>query len=112
MEFKLNIYNGKTIEKTYTADDFHLMTGTCEDILKLIDIDNMKLDNVNDNDTLMQIVTVVTKAFNEFNPLMKQVFDGLTDDEYRRTRIIDVAQVIMDVLTSTFAELFKAYPKN
>lgn len=47
MELKLNIYKDKQVEKTYTANDFMLMTGTCEDILCLVDIDKFsgKLDD-------------------------------------------------------------------
>ena len=39
MELKLDIYNGREIEKTYISTDFRLMTGTCEDLLKLVDVD-------------------------------------------------------------------------
>ena len=46
MELRLNIYkveNGvKTIEKTYTANDYEIMFGTIEDI-----IDALELDKIN-----------------------------------------------------------------
>lgn len=111
MELKLNVYNGKEIEKTYTSNDFALMTGTCEDILKLVDIDKLSGD-LNDESAMMEILKIVMKAFDQFNPMMKQVFDGLTDDEYRRTKIIDVARIVVDVVRYTFAELFNAASKN
>lgn len=111
MEFKLNIYDGKEIEKTYIANDFALMTGTAEDILKLVDIDKLS-GSLDDEKAMMEVLKIVMKAFNEFNPMMKQVFDGLTDEEYRRTRIVDVAKVVMDAVKYTFAELFNASGKN
>lgn len=112
MELKLNVYNGAEIEKTYTSSNFALMTGTCEDILNLVDIDKLK-GSLEDEQTILEVVKIVMKAFNEFNPMMKQIFDGLTDDEYRRTKIIDVAKVVIEVVRYTFAELFKvASTKN
>lgn len=110
MELKLNIYNGKDIEKTYVSNDFALMTGTCEDILKLIDIE--KIGDLDDDTSIMEVVKIVLNAFQEFNPLMKQIFEGLTDDEYRRTHIVDVARVVIDVLKYTLKELFTVSSKN
>lgn len=107
MEFRLNVYNGKEVEKTYVADDFALTTGTAEDILNLVDIDKLT-GGLNDEGTILEVVKIVAKAFNQFNPLMKEIFDGLTDDEYRRTHIVEVGKVVLDVLKYTFAELFKA----
>ena len=107
MEFRLNIYNGKEVEKTYIANDFMLTTGTAEDMLKLVDIDKLA-GGLNDEGAILEVVKIVAKAFNSFNPLMKEIFEGLTDDEYRRTHIVEVGKVVLDVLKYTFAELFSA----
>lgn len=112
MELKLDVYNGNEIEKTYTSDKFALMTGTCEDILDLVDIDKLK-GSLEDEATILEVVKIVMKAFEQFNPMMKQVFPGLTDDEYRRTKIVDVAKVVIGVVKYTFNELFQvASAKN
>lgn len=111
MELKLNIYDGKKIEKTYTANDFHLMTGTCEDVLALVDVDKLA-GELNDETANMEVFKIVIRAFNQFNPLMKQIFEGLTDDEYRRTDIKEVASVVLNVIKYTFAELYNASSKN
>ena len=105
MELKLNVYNGKEIEKTSTADDFMLMTGTCEDILQVIDIDAFggKLD---EKALGMEILKVVIKSFGKFKPMMKEIFDGLTDEEYSRTAIKDVAGVVVQIVMYTITELF------
>lgn len=107
MELKLNIYNGKDIEKTYTANDFVLTTGTCEDILKLVDIDKIS-GNLDDNNAMMEVLKIVIKAFQEFKPMMMQIFDGLTEDEYRRTNVAEVAGVVIQVVKYTFAQLFNS----
>ncbi|MCQ2059796.1 MAG: hypothetical protein MJY71_08235 [Bacteroidaceae bacterium] len=105
MELKLNVYDGKKIEKTYTAEDFMLMTGTCEDILQVVDID--KFGGTIDEKSLgMEILKVVIKSFGKFKPMMKEIFDGLTDDEYSRTAIKEVAGVVVQIVMYTITELF------
>lgn len=105
MELKLNIYKGREIEKTYTSNDFMLMTGTCEDILKLIDIDKFS-SNLSETELGMEILKIVIKAFDKFNVVMKEIFDGLTDEEYKRTQIKDVAGIVVQVVIYTINELF------
>lgn len=105
MELKLNIYKDKKIEKTYTTNDFVLMTGTCEDILKLVNIDKFAA-GLNDPAVDIEIFKIVIKAFKNLNPLMKEIFEGLTDDEYNRTAIKEVAFVVKNVVMFTVKELF------
>lgn len=105
MELKLNVYKDGKVEKTYTAKDFTLMTGTCEDILKLIDIDKFN-DGLNNDAAIMEIVKIVIKAFGKFRPLMQEIFTGLSDEEYSRTSIKEVASVVIQVVTYTITELF------
>ncbi len=110
MEFKLNVYNGKTIEKTYTANDFSLMTGTCEDILNTIQIDKLAIA---DTDTpSVEFLTMFMGLFKQFNPIMKQVFDGLTDDEYKRTHMDEVANISWKIIMYTLTTLFSVSEKN
>lgn len=107
MELKLDVYSGKEIEKTYKAEDYALRTGTCEDILSLVDVDKLDLTNIqDDNAAMVEVIKIVVKAFNSFKPMMMEIFDGLTEDEYRRTTIKDVARVVLEVVKYTFVELF------
>lgn len=105
MELKLNVYEGNEVVKTYTSDKFRLKTGTCEDILSLIDIDKFT-SGLSDERLGIEILKILTKGFNKFNPMMKEIFIGLTDEEYRNTDIKEVAQVIISVVTFTISELF------
>ena len=112
MELKLNIYNGKKIEKTYTSRDFDLRTGTCEDILKLVDIDKFS-GGIGDEEAMMEVLKVVVKAFGKFKTLMQEIFEGLTDEEYSNTTIKEVAGVVLKVIMFTISELFNiANEKN
>ena len=105
MELRLNIYKDRKVEKTYTTKDFTLMTGTCEDILKLIDIDKFN-NGLNNEAATMEIIKIVIKAFGKFRPLMQEIFAGLSDEEYSRTSIKEVASVVIQVVTYTITELF------
>lgn len=111
MELKLNVYNGKEIEKTYTTNNFALMTGTCEDILEVIQIDKLDLDNL-DSAPPMEFLGMFMGLFKQFNPIMKQVFDGLTDEEYKRTHMDEVAGVAWQVIMYTLTTLFSVSGKN
>lgn len=107
MELKLNIYGkGKEIIKTYQTNDFVLTTGICEDIINAVDVDKL-LDGKLDEQSLgIEMVKIVTKSFNKFRPFLQDVFEGLTDDEYRKTSIKEVAKVIIGIVKHTVNELY------
>ena len=68
MELKLNIYKGKTIEKTYKAETFDIMFGTVEDLLNIIDLEKLNSDT--------EIAKLIIKVFPLLKPLLKDVFEG------------------------------------
>ena len=95
MELKLNIYKSKReIEKTYTAQDYDVMYGTVEDLLDLLDLE--ALTNTGDKEGIISAVTRLLKSREDvINPLLMDIFEGLTAAELRRTRAIDVLNVIV-----------------
>lgn len=107
MELKLNIYGkGTKIIKTYIVNDFVLTTGICEDILNEVNIEKL-IDGKLDEQTLgFEILKIVKKSFNKFSPFLQDVFEGLTDDEYRNTSIKEVANVIINIVKYTISELY------
>lgn len=106
MELKLNIYDGKKIVKTYVANDFNLMTGVCEDIINIIDIDKLTGGNLDEKTLGIEVIKIVAKSFSKFKPFLQDVFDGLTDDEYRHTSIKEVAAIVLSIVQYTVTELF------
>lgn len=97
-ELKLNIYkNQHEIEKTLTADGYDLMLGTCEDIMNIIDIDHL-----DDNKAL---ALMVAKGYNQLKPLLKDIFDGLTDDDFRGIKIKELVPLIFDLGTNIVESL-------
>lgn len=106
MEFRLNIYNGKNVEKTYTATEYELTTGVCEDLLKFVDIDKLTNQNTTQEELAIEVIKIVAKSFSKLLPFMQTIFDGLTEEEYRRTRIKEVGKLIVNIVMYTLAELF------
>lgn len=105
MELKLNIYNKKQIVKTYTAETYDLMFGTVEDLLDVIDIDNIQSDNK--TELIKAIAKVLANSLDIVKPLLKDVFDGLTDEELRKTTLKDIINVLADIVTYSINQITK-----
>lgn len=108
MELKLNIYEGTKIIKTYTSAGYRLKMGTAEDILGLIDIDKFSGVELTDNAAIMEIVKIVLKARESFEPVIRDIFEGLTHEDYRAADVVEIAVVLWRVVQHTFNELTKA----
>ena len=104
MELKLNIYEGRKVVKTYTADTYDIMFGTLEDIIGAVDVEKLQ-GSAGDAEFIAAVAKIITKGFNVFKPLLKDIFNGLTDAELRNTRVKDVVPVVMGVLQYAFSEM-------
>lgn len=102
---ELKIYEKGEVVKTYEAETFTLSTGVCEDLLKNIDIDKVLSNGLNQNDLGIEIIKVVTKSFPSFKYILMDIFPGLTEEEYRKSSIKDVAGVIIEAIKHMVAEL-------
>lgn len=105
MELKLNIYNGRKVEKTYIAETYDLMFGTVEDLLAAIDLDNLKSGS--DTEIIKLVGNVVTKSMDVIKPLLKDIFEGLTDNELRKTKVKEIAEVLIEVVKFSIAQIGK-----
>ena len=94
---KLNIYSGKNIVKTYECDNFDLTYGVIEDVIEIID--GRDLENKND------LINVAIDSFHLLRPLLKEVFDGLTDDELRTVKICELIVVIVELIKASITNL-------
>lgn len=111
MDLKLNIYNKREIVKTYSAETYDLMFGTVEDLLDVINLD--KLQTGSDAELLKIVGEAVVKGMGVIKPLLKDIFDGLTDDELRNTKTSDIARIIVEVVKYAINEIGKgAQGKN
>lgn len=107
MELTLNIYDddGK-IAKTYKSQDFDLMTGTCEDILKTLDIDRIMVSMKNSEELGREIIRVVLTGYEKFRPFIFRAFRGLTEEEFAHTKMKEVGRIITSIAIYTINELF------
>lgn len=107
MELKLNIYGDEgEVVKTYTSHEFDLMTGTCEDILKAVDIDKIMASMNDSNELGKEIIRVVLTGYSKFRPFIFRAFKGLTEEEFEHTKMKEVGQIITAIVIYTINELF------
>ena len=103
---KLNIYENKEIKKTYVAETYDLMFGTVEDVLRLINIDSMKTGS--DVEIIKMVGAMLISGLDDVKFLLFDIFDGLTDEELRNTRISEIAAVLVDVVKFAIVEMNKS----
>ena len=114
MELKLNIYKtrkSKEIEKTYIANDFELSTGICEDLLNIVKIDMFEngLDILSAETQVKEIMKMSIDGIDVFKEMLKEIYDGLTDEEISRTKIKEIAHVVVCCVNFALAEMFTSF---
>ena len=95
MELKLNVYNKqREVEKTYRTQDYEVMYGTVEDLLDCLDLE--ALTNQDNKEGIIAAASRLMRARADvINPLLMDIFPGLTEDEMRRTKVREVLEVIV-----------------
>lgn len=108
---KLNIYENKKIVKTYEAESYDLMFGTVEDVMTMFNVDN--LQNGSDVEIIKMVGTALPQCINTVKPLLKDIFDGLTDEELKNVKMKEIIIVLVDVVKYAFSQMSIGYdPKN
>ena len=104
MELILNIYNkDRSIEKTYKKQDYEVLYGAVEDLLNLLDLENINMDKTED---LIGVITRLLRSRTEvIEPLLFDIFEGLTAEELRRAKTVDIANVLCGVAGFSFDQL-------
>lgn len=93
---KLDIYDHKTVVKTYETDTYEIMFGTVEDLINAAKLDT--IENGSDAEIVVAATNLVTTSMGTVKDLLKDIFDGLTDDEIKHTRVSDIVNVIVEVI--------------
>lgn len=102
---KLNIYNKKKVVKTYTAEAYDIEFGVLEDVVEAVNLDGLKTGSNAEITALA--VGLVTKSTGTVKELMKDIFDGLTDEELRHVKIKEMGAVVVDLVRYTIKEIAK-----
>lgn len=103
INMKLNIYDKKKVVKTYEAYTYDLMFGTLEDIAGMIKLDEMKTGT--DAEILRMITSAVAGSMDTIKELMMDIFDGITAEELKHTKVKEIVEVLFDVIRYTIAQL-------
>lgn len=109
MELKLNIYTNKIcreVEKTVKARDFELSLGVCEDVLDIINIDMFEggLAALSQEEMFDLAIPIIKNGFPFFTGLLSEIFE-VSEDEIKRTKISEVAQVIVAIVKYSIIQL-------
>lgn len=100
---KLNIYENKKVVKTYEAESYDLMFGTVEDVMTIFKVDDLKTGS--DVELIRMVGTALPRCINTVKPLLKDIFDGLTDEELKKTKMKEIVIVIIDVIKFAFDQM-------
>lgn len=100
---KLNIYEHKTVVKTYEADAYEIMFGTVEDLIDAAKLDT--IENGTDAELVIAATNLVTTSMGTVKDLLKDIFDGLTDDEIKNTRVSEIVNVIVEVILYAIGQI-------
>ena len=84
MQLKLH-----TKDKTYTADTLDVSFGVIEDIIDVLDFDSL--------DDIKQVGVAVLKCSKQLKPFLKEVFEGVTDEELRTVKSSNIVQIFKDI---------------
>ena len=106
MEFKLHIYEGRKIVKTYTAESIDLSFGVIEDVIDALDFESMK---TGDN---KEMAKMLIKCKDQIKPFLMDIFDGLTAEEVRHTRTQNLIDVFRGLYNYAVSELGMVGSKN
>lgn len=101
---RLPIYKDGIIEKTYEVENFRVPYGVIQDVLHLVEVD--KLDDE------MAIANMMLGAFDLIDPLLKDLFPGLTDDELRHADFVDIGLVFTSIARYAIDRLSKGLKKG
>lgn len=104
-ELKLNIYNKAKIIKTYTTKNIYINTSVVETIFELVDIDKLMNKTTSQEELGKELLKIIVKGWANFKNVIFELFEGITEEEWKKTRINEVARLIIFILQDALAAL-------
>lgn len=99
MELTLKIYEGKKVIKTYAAETVDFSFGVVEDILDALNFESMKSGDK------MELGAMIIKCSKQLKPFLMDIFDGVTAEEIRNTRMQNLIEIFRGLYQYATAEL-------
>ena len=97
MELTLNVKDSSGNAKTYCTDTIDCRFGIVEDILEVLDFDKI-------SDT-RQLTVMVLRSAGQLKPFLKDLFEGLTDEELRTARMSNIVEIFKSIYKYAVDEL-------
>ena len=91
-EIVLNIYGKggrKEPTKVLKCEGYDLMLGTIEDFMEIIDLDKMDDDK--------EVLKMIVEGYGQLKPLLRDIFEDLSDEDFRGIKIAELVSVIIDI---------------
>ena len=101
MQLKLNIYNENgEVKKTYTRESYSIRMRQLKNIIETLELDKvgelLTAKTKEENAELVQVAgDFVLNGWETVKELMKDIFPGLTDEEYDDVYLEEVAGVVV-----------------
>ncbi len=99
----LGIYKKQNLVKQYQASTYDLMFGTAEDILAIIKAEGLNVEN--EQALTETVMNLAMRSMDTVKGLLLDIFDGLTEEELRSTKLKEVAAVLIAVVRYAVAQV-------
>lgn len=83
-KFILDIYEKRKVVKTYETNDYDMLYGTLEDMMQMS-------ETISDE-------AIFTKEIKAFKPFLREMFDGITDEELRNVKVKDMYRIMQQAI--------------
>lgn len=87
----------RTSEKVYTAETLDCSFGVLEDILDALDFEDLT--------DIGQVGVAVLKASKRLKPFLKELFEGVTDEELRTVKTSNLVEIFKGIYAYATEEL-------
>lgn len=100
---KIDIRKRGEIIKTYTADIEDVNYGVIEDVSRIVDLE--MLDNITDQEATKLINDIVKTKASEVKSILKEIFDGVTEQELRQVKPRQISAALYEIVVYTANDL-------
>lgn len=108
---KLPIYDRKgEVVKTYEKDVSDVLFCTTDDVSQALDLKPGEKVSIDDLSPI--VLEFINSSMDKAKAIVKDVFDGLTDEELRMTKTVEFDKVITELVGFTLGILGKAKGNN
>lgn len=97
----------KAVVKTYKAETYDLMWGTVEDIANAFRLDDAK--EVSGDEIQRMLGQYIVSHLPDVHEFLKDIFEGITDEEIRNTKAEDIIMVFVEIAIYTITNVSKSF---